>query len=312
MIVKRTDLERSLETLRARVLQPRAGIHGPGSHAWRLKRESINFVGGGRAALLQLAHPYVAHAIDQHSKTRADIQGRFHRTFVNVFAMTFGELDRAVESARRVHTVHERINGRITEDVGRFRRGDPYHANDSAALLWVWATLIDTIICCHERFVRTVPAPELERFYLESQNFALLFGIPEQELPADYAAFRAYVDGMFESTTLEVGTPALDMSRFLLVAPRKAVAPVMAWYRVMTAGLLPPRLRDQFQLRWTIADRAVFAVSSGALRQGYQLVPRSVRYLPAYVEAQRRLRGKGPSPVGAAVERLTMAGLGGR
>jgi hypothetical protein len=36
--------------------------------ALALQRESINFAGGGRAALLQLAHPYVANGIVQHSR----------------------------------------------------------------------------------------------------------------------------------------------------------------------------------------------------------------------------------------------------
>src|SRR3712207_7704222 len=39
------------------------------------------FLGAGRALLLQLAHPWVAAGISQHSTTLADPIGRFHRTF---------------------------------------------------------------------------------------------------------------------------------------------------------------------------------------------------------------------------------------
>ncbi|MCB9574762.1 MAG: DUF2236 domain-containing protein [Kofleriaceae bacterium] len=93
----------ALARVRAAVADPRDGIHGPGSPAWQLQRESMVFLGGGRAALLQLAHPFVAYAIDQHSKTRGDVVGRFQRTFRNVFAMSFGTLDEATTAARRVH-----------------------------------------------------------------------------------------------------------------------------------------------------------------------------------------------------------------
>ena len=39
----------------------------PDSLAWEIGRESALFLGGGKAALLQLAHPFVAHAIDREA-----------------------------------------------------------------------------------------------------------------------------------------------------------------------------------------------------------------------------------------------------
>ena len=88
------------------------GLFGPTSVSWRVARESVIFVGGGRAALLQLAHPYVAHAVDQHSATRSDPIGRFNRTFTSVFAMIFGDLEHAVSAAYRVRAIHDSVNGR--------------------------------------------------------------------------------------------------------------------------------------------------------------------------------------------------------
>jgi len=43
------------------------GIFGAESVSWRINCESALFLGAGRAALLQLAHPWVAAALDQHS-----------------------------------------------------------------------------------------------------------------------------------------------------------------------------------------------------------------------------------------------------
>lgn len=153
MAVARDDLEAMLGELRAEVTDPRAGLYGPASVSWRVNREAVILLGGGRAALLQLAHPFVAHAIDQHSATRADPIGRFRRTFQHVFAMVFGDLEHAEEHARRVFTIHERIRGAIGEHVGRYGRGDRYLANDEAALFWVQATLVDTALLVYEEFV---------------------------------------------------------------------------------------------------------------------------------------------------------------
>ena len=133
-IVTRADLEASLAELARGVQDPHAGILGPHSIAWQVGGDLGVFLGGGRAALLQLAHPFVAYAVEQHSQTRADVVGRFQRTFRNVFAMIFGGLDDALAAARRVHNVHTRIRGEIPVQIGRWRAGSPYHANDAHAL----------------------------------------------------------------------------------------------------------------------------------------------------------------------------------
>src|SRR6266567_9363050 len=74
---------------------PRAGIFGPNSISWKINRESALFLGAARAALLQLAHPWVATALEQHSSLMSRPIARFHSTFRIVFAMIFGSLDQA-------------------------------------------------------------------------------------------------------------------------------------------------------------------------------------------------------------------------
>lgn len=308
MIVGRTDLEAELATLRTSC-DPRVGIHGPHTQAWLLGGEAINFLGGARAALLQLAHPYVAYAIDQHSKTREDVQGRFVRTFQNVFAMTMGDLDSAFAAARRVHAIHTRVVGTIDEDVGPFRAGHRYHANESSALLWVWATLIETTVQVHELWVRLLPERDKDGLVRDSIRFAALFGIPKREVPSDWAALRRYVDDMFDSAVLTVCRPALEMSRFLLRSPRPVLAPLYAWLRAVTAGLLPPRLRDAFELPLRAPERAVFAATGLAVRPLYRFAPRALRWVPAYLDAQHRVEDRA-RPIGAKlVERLGRHGL---
>jgi len=310
MGVTREDLHAALERVRARVDDPRAGIHGPGTVSWRVNREAGLFLGGGRAALLQIAHPYVAHAVDQHSQTRADVQGRFTRTFTNVYAMAFGDLEAALTSARRVHRVHTRIRGRITEDVGRYRAGHVYEANDEHALLWVHATLVDSALQAYERVVRPVSPEDRQRYLDESTLFAYLFGIPDPILPPTWGDFRAYFDRMVRDE-LAVGAPARDLARFLLAAPSTVHRPAMRLYRILTAGLLPAPLREPYGLRFGPVEHGVFEAALGAGAPAYRLVPRRLRYMPAYVEASRRMRGReGPDRFGRTLERLLVRGLG--
>ncbi len=307
MVVSRADLELCIEELEGEVRDRRTGIYGPGSQAWSVYKEGILFLGGGKAALMQLAHPAVAHAVDQHSKTRSDPLGRFQRTFDNVFAMVFGDLDAAVRSARRVHAIHSRISGSITEDVGAFAEGSHYEANDEDALMWVHATLLETAVQMYELGVRPLSYAEKNRFYKETRRFALLFGIPDRVLPRSWGEFLDYYQRMLDSDVLTVGEPGLELSGFLFSSPRPALAPLFRWLETMTAGLMPPRLQQEFKLRYGPAERALFRASLAAIAPVYPLLPARVRYIPAYVQARRRLAGKrGPDRIGQLLERAAL------
>jgi uncharacterized protein (DUF2236 family) len=306
-VVSREELESRIACVRSSCVDPAAGIYGPGSVSWRIGKEGILFLGGGRAALLQLAHPWVAHAVNQHSHARHDPLGRFQRTFDAVFAMVFGDLDRALRSARRVHAIHERVQGALDEDVGAFARGDAYRANEAHALLWVHATLLDSAIQIYDLVVRPLSDSERNDYYEESKRFASLFGIPDSVLPADYAAFRRYFDEMLASDVICVGRPALELRRFLFASKNRARRTLFRWLELMTAGLMPERLRDELELAFGAREERWFRASLAALRFTYPHIPPRLRYVPAYVAARRRLAGKrGPDRVGAWLERMTL------
>src|SRR6266480_4558490 len=119
-IVSGALLEEQLELIRARVTSPLAGVFGPSSMTWRMNRESILFLAAGRALRLQLAHPWVAAAVADHSKALTDPVARFHRTFRVVFRMVFGTVDQAFAAARSLHRRHGSITGVLPEAVGPF------------------------------------------------------------------------------------------------------------------------------------------------------------------------------------------------
>src|SRR5438876_4503748 len=127
-IISTERLERELTLVRGAAAGSLAGVFGPRSITWQVDREAAIFLGAGRALLLQLAHPWVAAAIEQHSDTFADPVGRFHRTFGTVISMVFGTLDQSMSAARRLHRRHAGITGRLPSTVGLFAAGLPYWA----------------------------------------------------------------------------------------------------------------------------------------------------------------------------------------
>ena len=174
-MVSEKDLDSTLDLVRADAAGSVAGIFGPESLTWKIDREAVIFLGAGRALLLQLAHPWVAAAIAEHSRTFADPIGRFHRTFDIVFAMVFGSLDRAFASARQLHRRHTMIVGHMPEAAGPFAAGSRYCANDVAALRWVHATLVDTALIVHDLVLPPFSVEEREQYWAESRLFGTLY-----------------------------------------------------------------------------------------------------------------------------------------
>lgn len=303
MLVTQRQFEDRVESAMNQIESANEGLHGPRSMTWRIGREAMTFLAGGSAALLQLAHPYVAHGVDQHSETRRDPIGRFNRTFLHVYNMIFGTREDALDSARRVREIHDQVHGPIAETVGRFRAGDRYRAHDHDALFWVHATLVYSAVQTYELVIAPLTLADKDAYYAEMLRFAALFGIDPAYAPPDWNRFEAYFDDMVHSDTIRVGAAAQELSHFLMTPPSKASGPFFDWYMLMTAGLLPQTLRAQFGFRYGPEHERTFDRSVASLRLTRRILPPRLRYVPAYFEAKRRLAGKsGPDVVGRAME----------
>jgi uncharacterized protein (DUF2236 family) len=248
-------------------------------------------LGAGRALLLQLAHPWVAAAIEQHSDTFQDPIRRFHRTFSVMFTMVFGTLEQSLSASRRLHRRHAAIRGTLQSAAGPFPAGSFYSANAISALRWVHATLTDSALIAHALVLPPLTRNQRELYYSESRVFAALFGIPTACLARDWTGFSAYMDAMVQSRTLSVTDSSRLMAQQLLAGAHTWL-PVPPSYRALTAELLPPRLRDEFALRNGRADRRAAEKLVARVRTIYPLLPSRLRYVGAYQEAEQRLAGR--------------------
>ena len=209
-------------------------------------------LGGGRALLMQLAHPLVAAAVAEHSGFNADPFARLQRTLEATFIIVFGTIEEAHEAAGGVRAVHERVVGR------------GYRADNPDLLLWVHATLVDTALRVHKRFLQPLRPDDAERYYQESTVVAELLGVPRDVQPPDLESFLGYVRGCVAS--LEVTDTARRLAHDVL-HPRLPwpVQPAAELGRQLTAGLLPPPLRVQYGLSWDAhRERALLLAGVGS------------------------------------------------
>src|SRR5579864_7351022 len=163
------------------------GLYADESITRRVNRENVLLLGGGRALLMQLAHPKVAQGVDEHSDFRTNPIRRLRRTIRMTMAIVFGDRETALAAARSVNQTHARV------------RGAEYRALDPDLLMWVHATLVDSALVTYETFVRAMTGRDREDFFQESKVLGELLGIPRHRFPATVHDFEGYMRAMMSA-----------------------------------------------------------------------------------------------------------------
>src|SRR5579859_6224389 len=267
-----------------------AGYYGPGSITWRVDREAVLLLGGNRAVLMQLAHPLVAAGVNGHSAYRTDPFGRFRRTFDLTQAIVFGTRTEARQAAQTINQRHQNVRGILDTTAGSFSSGAPYQARDPDLLLWVHATLIDTILMLYPLLVAPLAPAEQEQFYLESLQSARLVGLSPDRCPPTLVAFQEYMRAMLSSDLLAVTPAAKELAALVLHPPAPTVAwPLFEATANITTGLLPPRLRELFGYRWGQGQQFLFNGWVRSTRQTLRRLPPWLREFPTARSAEQRV-----------------------
>jgi uncharacterized protein (DUF2236 family) len=244
------------------------GLYSDDSVTRRVNRENVLFLGGGRALLMQLAHPKVAAGVDEHSDFRTHPLRRLRRTILMTMAIVFGDRETALAAARGVNQVHARV------------KGHDYRALDPDLLLWVHATLMDTALVTYETFVKPLAPRDREDFYQEFKLLGELLGIPSDKFPATLRDFDAYLAGMLESG-LRVDERALALAKLVMRPPTRLVpGPAMIPMDIITTGLLPPSLRGEYRLAWGSRQQRAYRLAVRTLPRLVALTPPVLRVWP--------------------------------
>lgn len=290
----REQLESYIAAAAARVRQPAEGIFGADSVTWRISRESALFLGAGRAALLQLAHPWVAVALEQHSTVMQKPIKRFHNTFRVVFTMIFGTAEQAFHASRSLYRLHTRITGDLPDAVAGYAKGSRYEALQVPALRWVYATLIESAVIAFNSVMPPLSSEERAAYYEESKGLAGLFGLPAEALPEDWSAFESYLAQMLASRALGVNDLSRAMGKRIMSGAGSWIR-VPRWYRALTAEWMPERFREEFGMAFGPAEQDAAQRARGWLPRIYPTMPECARFVGPYQEAQARLQGRAPN-----------------
>jgi uncharacterized protein (DUF2236 family) len=228
--------------------------------------ESALLLGGGRALLMQLAHPSVAAGVAEHSRFEDHPLLRLQRTLRPTYTMVFGTPRQARAAAARIRARHRGVIG------------PGYDASDPALTMWVHATLVDTALVTYEAFVGPLSRREREAYYVEMRRVCALLGVPEDKQPADLAAFEDYVAAMI--ATLEVSAQARRVASILLAPRPLSLAPLKLLAREVTIALLPSPLRRGYDLHLTPLEAEAVEAAMQLSRWLVPRLPRALRRPP--------------------------------
>ncbi|MGH7762750.1 MAG: oxygenase MpaB family protein [Candidatus Dormibacteraceae bacterium] len=247
----------------------RSGLFEEDSITRRINRENILLLGGGRALLMQLAHPKVAAGVDEHSDFRARPIRRLRRTIRMTMAIVFGDRATALAAARGVNQAHAKV------------QGAGYRALDPDLLLWVYATLADTALVTYEVFVKRLLPREREDFHHEFKLLGELLGIPRDLFPQTVGDFDRYMEQMVSSGPVRVDARACELAEQIMrpqvwLLPGPAMLPL----NVVTTGLLTPALREQYGLAWGPRQQRAYRMAVAVVPRVIALTPSLLRVWP--------------------------------
>jgi uncharacterized protein (DUF2236 family) len=267
-----------------------AGEFTPDSPIWRITREWALMLGGGRALLLQAAHPLALAGVIEHSDYERDVWGRLRSTMSYVWGVVYGSPEEAERLGQRVRAMHRNVHGTLPRAMGPFPKGTPYSAEDPQLLLWVQSTLVDTALLMYRTYVGALSVDDIEGFWQDHRRLIEFIGVPEGQIPRTYADFQAYWRTMIDSDVICVTPEAMELARATVMRPPLPAVLRPAWEAVnfISAGFLPAKLREGYGFKWTPAHRALLAGSAEYVKRAVvPLLPDLARALPAARRAER-------------------------
>jgi uncharacterized protein (DUF2236 family) len=218
----------------------------------RVHREFAVALSGPRALLMQAAHPVAFEGFFAHTGALDEPYERLARTAAVMNTIGFGSRAEADRATRRVRAMHSRVRGELQRPSGRFPAGTPFAADDPELLLWVLASLVDSALVFYDRYVASLSQHQRDAYWQDYRVIGRLFGLEDDEMPADIRAFDAYMDGMLTGSDLFVTSAARELALQIVMRPPVGLAkrPVLELVNFVTVGLLPAGLRRQFGLSW--------------------------------------------------------------
>ncbi|WP_218711340.1 oxygenase MpaB family protein [Arthrobacter sp. BF1] len=236
--------------------------------------EAVLLAGAGRAVLLQLANPAVGHGVADHSSFATDPLKRLHGTLSYIYALSNGTPAQRRSMQRQVQRAHLPVKAAGTP------RTPAYDASDPQLQLWVAATLYESALQIYDAVFPVLSASEAESVY---QSYAILgtaLGMPADLWPRTRADFAVYWAKQVDQLSVDLTVRGVAAE---LLAARQApwgIRVLMPLARFLTAGQLPPTVRDMYGFAWSPRKERLLNACFRIMALLVTIAPKTIRHAP--------------------------------
>lgn len=242
--------------------------------AAEIASEALTLAGGGRALLLQIAHPAVGRGVVEHSDFAVRLMDRFDGTMLYLTATMFGTLDEQAAMRRMVNRAHAPVRG------GGAPERPAYNAYDPDLQLWVAATLYQTMMQLHRPVFGALTPSQADAAYDSLSRALSNLQLSHDRWPSSRSEFDEYWNRMIASLSVDADVRVVARQILYPAGVSWWLRPLLPLVRLVTAGLLPERIRTEFDLDWDQRRQRRF---DRVLRWAAALYPRlplRLRHLP--------------------------------
>jgi uncharacterized protein (DUF2236 family) len=280
----------------------------PDSIYARVWGEKASYMGLPRMLLTQGAHPLVYTGIVGHSAYAGDqFGGRVLRTAGTFRTLAFAPRSEADRYLSVVREMHGRVRGKLKDYGGPlFPEGTPFTGKDQELLMWALYAVFESFELAYHSFVQRLTREEKEAHWQDYRLAGRLFGVEEDALPrtrADVEDYARYMYSTDKTFVTEIArnraVPFVTTGRHPESEAKEGEKPkaLVPWYaqpvfkmvKAFTITTLQPKVREQYGLSETAAQRAVTRVST-------RVSPVLVRRLPPHVRKRPDAVGRDPTP----------------
>ncbi|KAE8366469.1 hypothetical protein BDV27DRAFT_155959 [Aspergillus caelatus] len=256
-----------------------------------IARESITFVGGPAAILLQIAHPLVGAGVADHSTFKTRAISRAEYTQMYIYCMIFGSTSEKAAMKAYVDKAHSRVVGQHNKQS--------YNAKDPELQVWVAATIYATMVNMYELIYGPLSSTRAERVYQAFSIMGTSLQVSPEMWPKNLTEFQLYWDDMVNKrlcVTPDARAVLHDIfhpAKGLPLWARPLAVVAMPFVKRLTIEQLPPRVRDQFFLKSTKSSRVISGLFITGMSGVYPFMPLFVRqFTKTYMMGQMRRRIK--------------------
>jgi uncharacterized protein (DUF2236 family) len=141
--------------------------------------------------------------------------------------------------------------------------------------------LLESVILVYERLVGPLTAAERDGYCAEALPVAVALAAREDEVPGTWAELGAYLDRMYASEAIVVGSQARELAKAVLAPSGSWLVAPAGWVnRMMTVGMLPPHVREQYAMSWTPRQERTLGHLVSTLRLSRRWLPDAIALWP--------------------------------